>query len=593
MAREISNEENIPLSEYPRPQMKRESYYCLNGKWSLVFVSDSQNLKEYVINVPYSPESVYSGVERTLQAHETMCYKRHVEFPEPVDFEKERLVLHFGAVDYRAIVRINSKIVCDHVGGYLPFSIDLSEKGIFSKDFELSVLVQDPGDSKEISRGKQSSTPGGIWYPKTSGIWQTVWIEKVPKTYIKDFEITPDLQGFFIEVHTNDNSCCFVELSIPSCALSFTFETGTKQRIDIPNPHLWSPEDPFLYDFTLSIKGVKEREFENSCKTAVLKDNVYDKVESYVGLRTFEVGEDDKGNKVLKLNGKPYFHHGLLDQGYYKGGYYTPKSDNDFINDILLAKKLGFNTLRKHIKIEPLRWYYHCDRLGILVWQDMVSGGGKYKIGTITLPLFFGSHIKDNEYEKFARSDIEQREIWEKEAYDTVKHLYNVTSIAMWVPFNEAWGQFDSKRIVSEIEKLDSTRTVDHASGWQDQKIGDFKSLHVYFRPYKFHKDRLGRCVILSEFGGYGYDTNTTAKKSFIYKRLKSKEELTCAIVKLYEKQIMIAKQKGLAGAIYTQLSDVEQETNGLITYDRKEVKVVPNIIFEMSKKLLEEGSAK
>jgi len=584
IASEISNNEKnslsekIPLSEYPRPQMKRDSYYCLNGKWSLVFVSDAEKrgeqfnalaLKEYVINVPYSPESAYSGVGRTLQAHETMCYKRHVEFPGPVDFERERLLLHFGAVDYRALVRINDKIVCEHIGGYLPFSIDLAEQGIFSKDFELSVLVQDPGDTKEISRGKQSSTPGGIWYPKTSGIWQTVWMEKVPKTYIKDFEITPNLQGFWIEVHTNDNSSCLAELSIPSCGIFTTFETGSKNKIDILNPHLWTPEDPFLYDFTLTVKN--------------------DKVKSYVGLRTFGVEKDEKGNSVLKLNDKPYFHHGLLDQGYYKDGYYTPKSDDDFVNDILLAKKLGFNTLRKHIKIEPLRWYYHCDRLGTLVWQDMVSGGGKYKIGTITLPLIFGSHIKDDKYEKFARLDAQQRKVWEQETYDTVKHLYNVTSIAMWVPFNEGWGQFDSKRIVGEIEKIDTTRTIDHASGWQDQGIGDFKSLHVYFRPYKFHKDRLGRCVILSEFGGYGYDTNTTAKKSFIYKKLKSKEELTQAIVKLYEKQIIPAKQKGLAATIYTQLSDVEQETNGLISYDRKEVKVLPNLILKMSQALLNE----
>ena len=567
---------NVPLSDYPRPQLKRNSYFCLNGKWALKFISDGKEAKEYSITVPYSPESTLSGVGRTLQAHETMCYSRHIEFPEEVDFSKEKLILHFGAVDYRTLIRINGKQVMEHIGGYLPFEIDLSSVGVFSSSFDLDVFVQDPGDTKEISRGKQSSEPGGIWYPKTSGIWQTVWMEKVPKTYIRSIQLKPTLKGFSIEVFSNTGKQIPVELSFCDITGSFNFKTNELFTIEIPNAHLWTPEDPFLYNFKLTL---------NSNDAEYSKDN--DVVYSYVGLRTFGVGKDKKGNNVLYLNGEPYFYHGLLDQGYYKDSYYTPKSDEDFINDIVFAKSLGFNTLRKHIKIEPLRWYYHCDRLGVLVWQDMVSGGGKYKFGTITLPLVFGSHLKDNQYEKFARTNAKEREVWEKEAYDTVLHLFNVVSIAMWVPFNEGWGQFDSKRIAENIEKIDSSRTIDHASGWQDQGVGDFKSLHVYFKPYRFHKDKKGRCVILSEFGGYGYDTNTTAKKSFIYKKLKTKEELTRAIVKLYEKQIIPAKQKGLAAAIYTQLSDVEQETNGLITYDRKEVKVLSPAILEMSKQLI------
>ena len=551
---------NVPLSEYPRPQMKRDSYLCLNGQWDLQFISDGKDAKSYSILVPYSPESVYSGVQRTLQAHETMRYSRHVSFSEPVDFQKEKLLLHFGAVDYRALIYINGQQVFEHIGGYLPFEIEVPYS-----DFDLDVLVQDPGDTKEISRGKQSSNPGGIWYPQTSGIWQTVWMEKVPSSYIKSYKIVPDLQGFYITVFMNDNSDSPCKLSL--LGRDYEFQAEKTLRIDIPKAQLWTPEHPYLYGFV-----IKAQE---------------DKVCGYVGLRTFGVGKDEKANNVLLLNGKPYFHHGLLDQGYYKDGFYTPKSDEDFINDIKTAKDLGFNTLRKHIKIEPLRWYYHCDRLGMLVWQDMVSGGGKYKTSTVTFPLIFGSHLKDNQYDKFARSDEKERKVWEEEAYATVEHLFNVVSLAMWVPFNEGWGQFDSARIVENIKALDNSRTIDHASGWQDQGIGDFKSLHVYFRPYRFHRDKLGRCVILTEFGGYGYDTNTTAKKSFIYKKLRSKLELTRAIVKLYEKQILPAKKKGLAAAIYTQLSDVEQETNGLITYDRKEIKVVQKPIFEMSKKLL------
>ena len=556
---------NVPLSEYPRPQMKRDSYFCLNGQWNLQFISDGKEATTYSILVPYSPESVYSGVKRTLQAHETMRYSRHVVFPEEVNFQTHTLLLHFGAVDYRALIYINGKQVFEHIGGYLPFEIEVP-----FKEFDLDLLVQDPGDTKEISRGKQSSQPGGIWYPQTSGIWQTVWMEKVPRSYIKSYKLIPNLQGFYITVLMNDNSACPCRLFLQE--KEYELQAGTRTLIDLPNGHLWSPEDPYLYDFVVTTnKGAEE-----------------DKISGYVGLRTFGVGKDENENNVLLLNGKPYFHHGLLDQGYYQDGFYTPKSDEDFINDIKTAKALGFNTLRKHIKIEPLRWYYHCDQLGMLVWQDMVSGGGKYKTSTVSLPLLFGSHLKDNQYEKFARSDEKERKIWEQEAYGTVELLYNVVSLAMWVPFNEGWGQFDSARIVKNLMSLDDTRTIDHASGWQDQRIGDFKSLHVYFRPYRFHKDKLGRCVILTEFGGYGYDTNTTKKKSFIYKKLRSKLELTQAIVKLYEKQIIPAKKKGLAASIYTQLSDVEQETNGLITYDRKDLKVIQKSICEMSKKLLE-----
>ena len=568
---------NLPLSEYPRPQMKRDSYLCLNGQWNLQFISDGissgnsgeKEAKTYSILVPYSPECVYSGVQRTLQAHETMKYSRHVTFSEPVDFKKEKLLLHFGAVDYRALVYINGKQVFEHIGGYLPFELEVS-----SCDFDLDVLVQDPSDTKEISRGKQSSEPGGIWYPQTSGIWQTVWMEKVPLSYIKSYKIVPDLQGFYLTVLMNDDTACPCSLKL--LGKEYKFQAGTTFRVNIPKAHCWTPEDPYLYVFDLTAKGGTSAE-----------ETYEDKIQGYVGLRTFGVGKDKNSNKVLLLNGKPYFHHGLLDQGYYKGGFYTPKSDEDFINDIQTMKALGFNTLRKHIKIEPLRWYYHCDRLGMLVWQDMVSGGGKYKASTVTAPLFFGSHLKDNQYEKFARLDEKERQVWEQEAYGTVEHLFNVVSLAMWVPFNEGWGQFDSARIVQNIKALDNSRTIDHASGWQDQGIGDFKSLHVYFRPYRFHKDRLGRCVILTEFGGYGYDTNTTKKKSFIYKKLSSKLELTQAIVKLYEKQIIPAKRKGLAAAIYTQVSDVEQETNGLLTYDRKELKVLLKPILEVSKKLL------
>lgn len=551
----------IPLSEYPRPQMVRDSYMCLNGRWELTFLSDGEKAPVYPIMVPYSPECEFSGVNRTLQAHETMLYSRHVDFPESVDFSKERLVLHFGAVDYRAIVYVDKKQVCEHIGGYLPFSVVLDKAS-----FDLDVSVQDPGDTKEISRGKQSSEPGGIWYPKTSGIWQTVWMEKVPICHVTELSLRTDLQGFWITVHTSEKTAQKAVLTL--CGNEYPFDTETEYRVDVQDAHLWTPEDPYLYNFDITVGE--------------------DHVHSYVGLRTFGTGVDKKDRKVLLLNGKPYFHHGLLDQGYFKGGFYTPMSDQDFIDDIQRMKDMGFNTLRKHIKVEPLRWYYHCDRLGMLVWQDMVSGGGVYRKFTVSAPLAIGSYLKDNRYDLFAREDAHEREVWETECYAMVRHLFNCTCIAMWVPFNEGWGQFDSVRVTKNMLEIDNSRTIDHASGWHDQGIGDFKSLHVYFRPYRFKADKKGRAVILSEFGGYGYDTNTTAQKSFVYRSYQSPDDLTDGIVKLYEKQILPAKRKGLAASIYTQVSDVEQEVNGLLTYDRKIIKVRVSRMAEMSKKLLE-----
>lgn len=549
----------IPLSEYPRPQMVRDSYLCLNGTWNLRFLSDGDKAEDRPILVPFSPESEFSGYGRTLKDNETMLYSRHVDFPD-VDFSRERLLLHFGAVDYRAIVFIDKEQVSEHIGGYLPFSVEVNKAS-----FDLDVSVQDPGDSREISRGKQSSNPGGIWYPQTSGIWQTVWMEKVPRNYIKEIRILPDLNGFSLTVRMNDDTVGTAVVTIDGRQVEI--KTNEKQYIKIDKAHLWTPDDPYLYNFDI-IAGE-------------------DKVSSYVGLRTFGIGLNEKGQNVLLLNNKPFFHHGLLDQGYYKGGYYTPSDDKDFIYDISMMKKLGFNTLRKHIKVEPLRWYYHCDRLGMLVWQDMVSGGGKYKSRVVEAPLFIGSFLKDGNYKKFAREDAHEREAWEEEAYGTVEHLYNCTSITMWVPFNEGWGQFDSKRICDNIRKIDDSRTIDHASGWHDQKIGDFRSYHVYFKPYRFRKDRLGRPVILSEFGGYGMESGTTEKKAFTYRKYMTKEDLTNAIVKLYETQIIPAKKRGLAASIYTQVSDVEQEVNGLISYDRKTVKVVKEDIAKMSERLL------
>jgi len=314
-----------------------------------------------------------------------------------------------------------------------------------------------------------------------------------------------------------------------------------------------------------------------------------DRVESYFGMRKFGIEKDEKGIKRLFLNNKPYFHTGLLDQGYYSDGLYTPPSDEAMIYDITLAKEMGFNMLRKHIKIEPLRWYYHCDRLGMLVWQDMINGGGEYDFLTISAPVFLGSHGRDNRYKKFARQNAEGRAQYYRELEEMINLLYNYISIAMWVPFNEGWGQFDAAKAVEKILALDTTRTIDHASGWYDQKIGDIRSLHVYFRKYKHKRDRLGRAVVLSEFGGYNYYAaghSFSDKIDSLYSKYKTPQALFSAYKKLFEKEIIPAKAKGLCAAVYTQLSDVEYEMNGMVSYDRGLVKFPVEGVRELNEKL-------
>ena len=554
----------IPFPEYPRPQLERkENWVVLNGLWDLKVLSkENRVIKEGKILVPFSPESERSGFDHITEPDETLIYSTHISLPFSFDKEKERIFLHFGAVDYEAKVYIDGREVAEHRGGYLPFSMEI-DKPIFN----LEVRVTDPSDTKEQERGKQRIKRGGIWYTPQSGIWQSVWAEKTPKDYIKGIKITPDLSGFSVIVDKEGKGDCTLTLSDKT----YILKEGKETRIDINSPSLWSPEDPHLYYFSITFSS----------------DTVY----SYVGLRTFGVGEDEKGIKRLLLNGKPYFHHGLLDQGYWDGGLYTPLTDESMVEDIKLIKSMGFNTLRKHIKVEPLRWYWHCDRLGVLVWQDMVSGGGKYLFGVISAPLILGSHLKDNHYLLLRRKDKEMRDEFEKNLFQMIAHLYNVTSIAMWVPFNEAWGQFDSVRIGRKVEETDKTRTVDYASGWLDQGEGNFKSLHVYFRPYKYKPDKKKRCVILTEFGGYGREIkgHRYGDDTFQYKGFNSEKELTDAVIKMYRRDIIPAKKLGLAAAIYTQLSDVEDELNGLITYDRKVIKMDKERILEMSRELLEE----
>ncbi|MBR0040066.1 MAG: glycoside hydrolase family 2 [Oscillospiraceae bacterium] len=546
-----SVERLAPLPEYPRPQLVRERWMSLNGEWEFA-VSDDRVIPESfdgTILVPFSPETPLSGAKKKPAAGQYLWYRRTVALPE--SFAGRRTILHFGAVDQIADVWVNGKQVASHVGGYLPFEADISS-ALEGESFSLVVRASDETDGGFHTRGKQKTQRGGIWYTPQSGIWQSVWVESVPQNYVRGLRITPHFDDAEVDIAADvvGTESAFAHFGGESYELP--------ALIPVPDFEAWSPENPKLYDFTVTCGE--------------------DTVSSYFAMRKFSVKKDDKGVPRLFLNNAPYFHNGLLDQGYWPDGLYTAPTDEALCRDIKLAKESGFNMLRKHIKVEPLRWYYHCDRLGMLVWQDMPCGGGHYRPAVVTAPLVTGRHLRDDAYSRFGRADELGRREFADELVDMVNHLYNCPCIAMWVIFNEGWGQFDAARLTDAVRFVDNTRTIDHASGWHDQGVSDVKSLHVYFRPFRFRADRKGRAVVLSEFGGYVCEVegHCFGEKSFGYKKLGSAEELEKALAKLYREQILPAREKGLAAAVYTQLSDVEDELNGLVTYDRSVVKLEP-----------------
>ncbi len=573
---------NNVLQEYPRPQMVRNSFINLNGIWEYAITDNDDTSNDNgmppsqfdgEIIVPFSPECELSGVLRVLSSKQTLWYKRSFSLTP----DTGRTLLHFGAVDQTATVYVNGNVVCSHTGGYTSFSVDITDYVIHPVNTDdaineaeytntLLVNVRDLSDTSYHSRGKQKTRRGGIWYTSQSGIWQTVWMEHVPEEYVAGLHITPlfDEAAVQLIVISDVNHPCTASIA----DISAGFISNEPVKIPLPGFIPWSPEHPHLYDIDISMET--------------------DSVRSCFGMRKFGVETDDCGIRRLFLNGKPYFHNGVLDQGYYSDGMYTAPSDEAMIFDIQLMKDMGFSMIRKHIKIEPMRWYYHCDRLGMLVWQDMLNGGGDYGAFTISSPLVTGIHFKDSNYRRFGREDTAGREQYYQELDEMIKQLYNVTSICMWVPFNEGWGQFDSDKAVQRILALDTTRTIDHASGWHDQGIGEIHSLHVYFKKYRFRPDKHGRAVVLSEFGGYNYRVHGHSfnKKDFGYKRFETPEKLMQAYSNLYENEIIPARERGLCAAVYTQLSDVEDELNGLVTYDRKVVKLPADKLKEINEKL-------
>lgn len=549
---------SIPLCEYPRPQLKRDSYKCLNGEWNFAKYKKTETVYTFTqkILVPFSPETELSGIEKgfKLEKDEKLVYEREIEIE--TEFLKAKTLLHFGAVDQTCKVYCNGEEVCAHVGGYTPFCADVSQQIKVGKNV-IRVECEDGTESTEYTRGKQSSKRGQIWYTAQSGIWQTVWMESVVEGAIERIKITPDVDKGCVTIQTFENSR--KKITVYDGGKNLFEREFTGDTIELCEDFsLWSPENPKLYDFTIETEAG-------------------DTIQSYFGMRSFGIGKDTQGNARLLLNGKPYFLSGILDQGYWPEGLLTHPSDEAIVDELTMLKEMGFTMVRKHIKVEPLRWYYHCDRLGLVVWQDFVNGGGDYKFTHVAMMPFLGFKHRDSDYKYFAREREEGRQEFLSTAKETVETLYNCVSIGAWVPFNEGWGQFDSEEITKTLKTWDDTRVIDSVSGWHDQGVGktELKSLHTYYTRLKVPKD--SRPVVLSEFGGYSMQTAGhvfSPDKEFGYKKFKTQEKLCEALKKLYFKKLKPLIKKGLCACVYTQVSDVEEEINGLVTYDRKVVKV-------------------
>ena len=563
----------IPLSEHPMPQGKRENWLCLNGEWDFCKIDSKGNYSyKGKILVPFSPETLNSGIAEdfALKNADSIRYERTVKLDASLFLG--RTVLHFGAVDSDCDVFWNGIPVGNHIGGFTAFEIDVTE---WAKEGEntLAVLCRDEATRNGDARGKQSDQRGGIWYTPQSGIWQTVWLESMPKQYIHDLKITPDAAKRTVTV-SSDSFGEMQEIRVFDDGKEILRETYT-DTVTLSYPfHLWSPDTPKLYDF-------------------VITNASGDRLTSYFGVRSFGVAQDSKGKARLTLNGKPFFFNGVLDQGYWSDGMLTYPCDKAAEEELALLKNMGFNTVRKHIKIEPMRWYYHCDRLGLVVWQDFVNGGGSYRFSHVAALPFLGFHHRDDDYRYFAREDAWGREAYLRMMDETVDQLYNCPCIGVWVPFNEGWGQFDSAKVTERLKQKDSTRIIDSVSGWHDQGVGktELRSLHTYYTKLRVPKDE--RPVVLSEFGGYSMKVEGHVfdpRKEFGYKKFKTSEELIAALDILYEEKLLPLISKGLCGCIYTQVSDVEEEINGLVTYDRQVVKVPVGILRAINLRMAEEA---
>ena len=537
-----------PWNDYPRPQMVREEWLCLNGEWEF-----EHGGSRGAIRVPFCPESMLSGFHGEMAYGEEMVYRR--AFSVPDSWQDRRVLLHFGAVNRHAEVYLNQTRIRSHDNGYLPFTADLTE---CLRPGENELILRVVNDlSPRYPWGKQKKKRGGMWYTPVSGIWQTVWLEPVPERYIRGLTIRTEERRAELYLDGAEDG------SVTLGADTFPIRRG-HAVISVKDPVFWSPEQPHLYPITVTAGE--------------------DTVRSYFALRTLDIRRVGGRNRLC-LNGKPYFFHGLLDQGYWSDGLYTPPTPEGFASDILAMTALGFNTLRKHIKVEPERFYYDCDRLGMIVFQDMVNCGVYRYIRDTVLPTIGLQKRSDSRLNRDPRTRANFLSAME----DTAKHLHNHPCICLYTIFNEGWGQFQADHAYRTLKALEPDRFINATSGWFHQRESDVLGLHIYFD--KLHLGDSGRPQLLSEFGGYVWKIpahSFNPGRTYGYRTYKTREELVRALREVYTREVLPLIPKGLCGAIYTQVSDVEDETNGLLTFDRREKKLRPEEFLDVSRQLCE-----
>jgi beta-galactosidase/beta-glucuronidase len=523
------------LPEYPRPQMVRASWQNLNGLWDYALTALDQAPPPQWTNtllVPFPIESALSGVRRALDEHTLLWYHRTFAVPEA--WRGQRVRLHFGAVDWQATIYVNGQRLSVHRGGYDAFTLDITEALAWSGKEELVVAVFDPTEGEQ-PRGKQARRPGGIFYTPSSGIWQTVWLEPVPAVCIEELVLTPEVDEHALRLRVLTRTAAN-PWQVEAVALADGREVArakghpnTELVLPLPDPHLWSPKDPFLYDLKVSLRT---------------RGQEMDQVTSYFGLRKVALGKDAKGISRFLLNNQPLFQAGVLDQGFWPDGLYTAPTDEALRSDLEVVKQLGFNLVRKHVKVEPDRWYYWCDRLGLLVWQDMPSAAPVSEDG---------------------------RRQFEMELQNMVHDLGNHPAIVLWTIFNEGWGQYDADRLAEWVKRLDASRLVNHASGWTDMRAGDVVDLHRYPGPAS-PQPETQRAAVLGEFGGLGLalPEHRWPGRAWSYHTVASAAELKRRFADAWQRVRRLRTEPGLDAAVYTQLTDIETECDGLLTYDRK-----------------------
>ena len=544
------------LPEYPRPIMERNDWKNLNGLWKYAITKKGDPTPAAYqgdILVPFAVESSLSGVGKMINEKEELWYQR--TFDVPSAWRGKQILLHFGAVDWKAEVWVNDVKVGEHTGGFTPFYFDITS--VLNKgNNDLVVKVWDPSDRGEQPRGKQIANPHGIWYTPVTGIWQTVWLEPVATQYITNLKTTPDIDNnsVKVEVAANTTSADKVEVKVfdgKNLVAKGAALNGVPVELAMPaNTKLWSPDSPFLYNMEVTL----------------YKDGkAIDQVKSYTAMRKYSIRKGQNGITRLQLNNKDYFQFGPLDQGWWPDGLYTAPTDEALVYDLKKTKDFGYNIVRKHVKVEPARWYTHCDQLGLIVWQDMPNGGPS--------PQWQArNYFNGTEVIRSAASEANYRKEW-KEIIDC---LYSYPSIAVWVPFNEAWGQFKTPEIVAWTKEYDPSRLVNPASGGNHYTCGDILDLHHYPGPNMFLYDPR-RATVLGEYGGIGLvvegNTWVNDKKNWGYVKFNTSDEVTNEYIK-YGKHLLELIRKGFSAAVYTQTTDVEGEINGLMTYDRKVIKM-------------------